>query len=226
MKKTIINGLVVLVVGVFVQQATQAQGTTYMSNLGQPSIGSEAVGSDSWLAAGFTTGNNARGYVLNSVQLAMTDASGNPSGFTAMIYSNGGAPEGVSPGSSLGTLVASADPATAGIYTYTPAANFTLSPITFYFIVLTAGTAVANGSYAWSVTGTPSNYNNRWGDEFFYQSSNGTSWGYNPNTYPQFAIIYPQFALNATPIPEPRMCGLSILSGLLFIWRHRKAKAV
>jgi hypothetical protein len=44
--------------------------------------GSPSVASDSWLAAEFGTGTDASGYVLNSVQLGMTDASGNPSGFT------------------------------------------------------------------------------------------------------------------------------------------------
>jgi hypothetical protein len=63
--------------------------TAYLSNLGQSSTGSLAVGSDSWLAASFGTGTNEGGYELNSIQLAMTDASGNPSGFTVMIYTNG-----------------------------------------------------------------------------------------------------------------------------------------
>src|ERR1039457_5454895 len=70
-------------------QNTQAQGTiTYLSNLGQASTGSRAVGSDLWLAESFLTGTNAGGYLLDSVQLGMTNASGNPSGFTLMLYSS------------------------------------------------------------------------------------------------------------------------------------------
>jgi hypothetical protein len=66
------------VAGLLAQQLALAQGTTtYLSNLGQASAGSLAVGSDSWLAAPFGTGFNAGGYVLDSAQLSLTDASGN-----------------------------------------------------------------------------------------------------------------------------------------------------
>src|ERR1022692_2933980 len=106
------------VVGLLAQQIAVAQGTTtYLSNLGQASAGSRAVGSDSWLAAAFMAGANAGGYVLNSVQLALTDASGNPTGFRVMIYNNGAEPSGVSPGTNLCTLNGSLDPVPAGVYT-------------------------------------------------------------------------------------------------------------
>jgi hypothetical protein len=84
----------------------------------------------------------------------MADASGNPSGFTVMLYSAIGN-LAVLPGSSLGTLSGSTDPATGGIYTYTAPSNLTLSSTTLYFIVLTAGTAVANGAYTWSESSYP-----------------------------------------------------------------------
>jgi hypothetical protein len=216
MKKIII----MFVVGLLAPQIVQAQGTTYLSNLGQLSIGSHAVASDSWLAADFFTGNNADGYVLNSVQLGMTDASGNPNGFTIMIYANSN-PDTILPGSSLGTLSGSTDPVTAGTYTYAPASNLTLSPNADYFIVLTAGTAVANGAYDWSRANTDTyNPSGSWrgGPGIFFTSSNGLNWN--------LSSPYAQYAINATPIPEPSICGLSVLSGLLFIWRHRKAKAV
>ena len=75
------------VVGLLTQRVTQAQGTlTYLSNLGQPSSGSDIVGSNSWLFTTFRVGTNPNGYVLNSIQLEMTDASGTPSGFTVMLY--------------------------------------------------------------------------------------------------------------------------------------------
>ena len=133
----------------------QAQGTIYISSLGVPSTGIASVGSDSWLAEGFGTGTNASGYVLNSVQLALGDAVGNPSGFTAKIYNvNPLIVVGAVPGSSLGILNGSLDPVAAGIYTYTPGSTLTLSPGTPYFIVLTAGTAVADGAHNWSFTRT------------------------------------------------------------------------
>jgi hypothetical protein len=87
----------------------------------------------------------------------MTDASGNPSNFTAMIYTAVGF-SGPNPGSSLGTLDGSLNPVGSGVYTYTDDSNITLSPYGIYFIVLTAGTAIANGAYDWSLT-IPNAYN-------------------------------------------------------------------
>src|ERR1041384_3547059 len=114
MKKLIISGLTVLAVALSVPQITQAQGTTYLSNLGGTPVNSAAVGSDSWLAASFYTGNNPGGYFLDSFQLRMNDASNSPSGFAVMLYTTG-----LFPRSSLGSLSGSPNPSTAGIYTYT-----------------------------------------------------------------------------------------------------------
>src|SRR5258708_32833518 len=87
MKTNIINGLVILLLWLLPPQTVRAQGTiTYLSNLGQASTGGSAVGSNSWLAAGFATGTNAFGYVMDSVQLAMTEALLNPRCFTALLY--------------------------------------------------------------------------------------------------------------------------------------------
>ena len=203
-------------------QISQAQGTmTYLSNLQQSSAGSLAVGSDSWVAADFRTGTNTGGYLLDSVQLAMTDASGNPSGFTVMLCS---ATVGVgnSPGTSLGTLEGSLNPTTAGIYTYTPASSLTLSPRTIYFIVLTAGTTLANGANEWGYTSTSSyNPSDGWWGGLAFGSNDGSSW-YAPG--PPF--YYPQYAIAATAVPEPGVLSLFVLSGLGFLWYRRKAKTV
>src|ERR1035437_6014767 len=84
-----ISIIVCLALAASVPQITQAQAsTTYLSNLDQPSSGSLPVGSNSWLAIEIITGGNRAGYSLDSIQLAMTDASGNPRGFTAMLCSN------------------------------------------------------------------------------------------------------------------------------------------
>src|SRR5665213_2368961 len=112
MKKHIINGVIIFAVGLLAPQIIQAQGTVYLSNLGQ-GIGSEiGVGSNSWLGASFQTGTNAGGYFLNSIQLEMGNAFGSPSGFTALFYA---ASANLNPGSMLGTLSGSSDPATSGI---------------------------------------------------------------------------------------------------------------
>ena len=167
MKKIIMSAILAFALAVLSPQIAQAQGPLYVSSLGLTSSGSSSVGSDSWLATDLWTGPNAGGYLLNSVQLALGDASGNPSGFTAMIYNvNPHIVTSAVPGSSLDTLNGSLDPVAAGIYTYSPASSLTLSPSTMYFIVLTAGTAVANGAYAWSHAGTYS-YNPRGGWETY-----------------------------------------------------------
>ena len=147
----------------------------------------------------------------------MLDASGNPNAFTVMLYNNGAYPFGVSPGSNLGTLDGSLNPATAGIYTYTPASSLTLSPGTVYFVVLTAGTAVSDGGYKWSLAGTSFyNPNGGWFSlASVWTSSNGSSW-------PRPTFGYLQYAINATPIPEPGVFGLLALLSLGFLW-HRWA---
>ncbi len=211
------NVIIMVSVILLTQQITQAQGTIYLSNLGQPSAGSLAAGNDSWEAIGFGTGDNAGGYVLNSVQLGMADASGNPSGFTVMIYANIVPRIGDEPGNSLGTLTGSLNPVTGGIYTYTPASSLTLSPNTPYFIVVTAGTAIANGAYEWSVASAFSyNPNDGWGSlGGVWTSSDGSSW-------PAPTVGYPLFAITATPVPEPGTFCLFGLGGLCFLWHRRR----
>ena len=194
---------------------------TYLSSLSQASTGTPSVGSNSWLAAQIFTGTNALGYSLDSIQLGMADASGNPSNFTVMLYSaiSGGA---TLPGSNLGTLNGSLNPTAAGIYTFTPASDLTLSPHTTYFIMLTAETTVANGAYSWSESTFPPNSSSDWGTgNGVLHSSNGTS-GWSPTPY----LGIGQFAINATATPEPGILGLFGLGGLAFLWQRWKAKAV
>jgi hypothetical protein len=227
MRRLIIIGAIALAVALLAPQIATAQGTTtFLSNLGQTPTGSNPVGSDSWLAAGFFTGNNAEGYVLNSIQLGMADDSGNPSGFTVMVYAQSSSPSAVLPGSSLGTLIGSTDPANSGTYTYTAPSDLSLSPNTPYFIVITAGTTVANGAFEWSFTSTFSYQPaDSWAASVTYSSINGSqsSWGRlgsNPN------YDYSLFALNATPAPEPGVIGLFALGGLLVGFQRWKTRAV
>jgi hypothetical protein len=223
MKKLISSSVIVFTVALLAPQIAPAQGTiTYLSNLGQPSTGSLAIGINSWLAAEFRTGNNASGYLINSIQLGLTDASGNPSNFTAMIYTEVGF-DGSNPGSSLGTLDGSLSPVSSGVYTYADDSNITLSPNAIYYIVLTAGTAVGNGAYEWSLTSSVSyNPNGGWG--WFqpynpFHSSDGLNWYGYLNTNPQFAI-------NATAIPEPSSEILLGLGGVFFGLVRWKAKSI
>jgi hypothetical protein len=214
MRKIIISGIIACVFGLLAPQIIQAQGTTtYLSNLGQPSAGSLAVGSNSWVAAGIYTGTNPGGYVLNSIQLGMTDAAGNPSGFTAMLYNplSGGPPSG--PGTRITALTGSSDPVIAGTYTYAAPSTLTLSQNTEYFIVLTAGTAVATGAYEWSLSGINS-YNPTAGWSNLggvWTSGNGSFLSWNSTS------SFPQFAVNSTAVPEPSILGLFLLSGFLLV---------
>jgi hypothetical protein len=225
MKKRIIGSVIIFVVGLFAPQIICAQGTiTFLSNLTQPSAGGVALGSNSWVAPLFYSGNNVGGYVLNSIQLAMTDASGNPGGFTVMLYSGADIFGAIRPASSLGTLTGQANPTTAGIYTYTAPSGLTLSSGTPYFIVLTAGTGVATGAYEWSLSGIDSyNPTGGWGvtgpDADVWESTGGSSWNSISGTNPQFAI-------NATATPEPGVIGLFALGGLLIASQRRKASLV
>jgi hypothetical protein len=214
--------LFVLVSWLMLPQMNRAQGTVYLSNLGQPATGNLMVGSNSWLAMSFLTGGNLGGYQLGSIELGMTNASGNPSGFTASIYSST-QPSEYFPSSSLGALNGPGNPSTSGLYTFTPASSLTLSSDTAYFLVLTCGTAVANGAYE-SNLGSP-NYspNGGWqapiglGGPDVYSSADGSHWTLGGGTF--------QFAITATAIPEPAVLSLFALGGLGCLWRYRKGNA-
>jgi hypothetical protein len=211
MKSLIISGIIILAVGLLAPQITKAQGTAYVSNLDEPSIGGSPVGSDSVNRGSFITGNNAGGYLLNSIQLAMTDATGSPNSFVVTLYVNTNPFTGSL--SSLGALNGSTDPETAGIYTYTSPSNLILSPDSDYVFKMTAGTAIASGAYEWSATSTSSsNASDGWLGSGIDEPSGGT------------IFINGQYAITAAPIPEPSILGLSSLGGLLFIWPRQKTK--
>jgi hypothetical protein len=222
MNKLIVSSIIALLVGLSASQLAQAQGTLYFSTLGLTSSGSAHVGSDSWLAADFDTGTNAGGYLLNSVQLALGDASGNPHSLTAMIYADSNIPVGDYLGHNMGTLSGSLDPVTAGIYTFSPVTSLTLLPRTEYFLVLTAGTAVTAGSYEWdySTTFNPSRAGGWGGGNWLLVSEDGV--------YESSLLRgqYAQFAVSATdlPVPEPSTIALLTLGGLIFVWHRQKPK--
>jgi hypothetical protein len=217
MKRITIGCIIGFAIAFFAPQLTQAQGTLYMSSLSGTATGNAAVGSDSWLADEFGTGPNSGGYMLDSIQVAMADASGNPNGIDVMIYTQANIQIAVLPGSSLGTLTGSANPATAGIYNYTSSSPISLSPMTVYFVVLTSSTTVASGAYNWTESAYPPSVNS-WGiGNGILESNNGTS-GWSSTPY----LGIPQFAIYATPAPEPGVVGLFALGGLLVGFQRRR----
>ena len=209
---------VVLGAKLLLAQVAQAQGTTYISNLGQTPVGSGAVGNDSWIAQQFFTGTNSAGYALNSVQLLMDAALGSASGFNASIYSS---PGNGAPGIELGNLSGS-DPAAGGVFSY-DASGLMLSPRTSYVIVLTATTPMAQGAYEWSAADSFGRDTVAPGDPWtipdaYYSSADGSSW-----TLHARGNIF-QFAIDGAAVPEPRFASLLALGGLWLLW-HRRATA-
>ena len=209
MRKIILT--LVPAIALLLPQIAPAQGTLYLSNLGQTPTGDMAVGSDAWIASTFTTGTNSGGYVLNSIQLLLDSASGSPSGLTVSIYNfNNG-----QSGSSLDALSGS-DPAAGGIFTYT-ATNLTLLPSAGYLIMLTSATPVTVGAYDWSLANNPAyNSSDRWNLlNAYYHSTDGSNWAVQRGNTPQFAV-------NATAVPEPATYALAGLSlAWLSFWRRR-----
>jgi hypothetical protein len=192
----------------------RGQGTLQVSNLGQAPTGSAPIASDSWIAQSISTGTSSAGYVLNSVQLLMDTPSGAPSGFSVSIYSSlGGQPQ-----NDLGTLTGT-DPSAGGVFTYS-ASDISLSPSTFYFVVLTADSTSAQGAYTWSAAANPSTGGiDLWIINNTYESSpDGANWtGHSRQDVFQMAIY-------ATPAPEPGVFGLVAVGGLIVGMRRRIAK--
>ena len=218
MKQTIISSLIGFALALLAPQIVQAQGTmAYLSSLDSTSAGSLAVGSNSWWGVYWGTGTNASGYTLDSIQLAMTDATGSPRNFTVMLFEGGEFITGLLMGTNIGTMDGSLSPTTAGLYTFTPASNITLLPRENYEIVLTAGTAVANGAYDWSNAGAYSyNESGGWFGSFSLASTDGINWN-------ELLHDYPQYAITVTDVPEPGVLSLFGWGGVAFLWHRRKS---
>lgn len=202
MRKTIRFAIFFLTAGLLAVQNGRAQGTLFVSNLGQTPTGGAAIGSDSWIAQSFVTGASSGSYTLNSIQLMMNPSSGDPNGFAVSIYAAlGGAPQ-----NQLGTLTGP-DPAAGGILTYT-ASDIALSGGAGYFVVVTAATPIAQGAYNWSAANGVTRNGDWIINDSYYASADGSSWsGHARGDVFQMAIF-------ATPAPEPDTLGLLALGGL------------
>lgn len=211
---------VVLGVELLLAPPAPAQGTIYVSSLGQTPVGTGEVGGDSWFAQPFFTGTNSAGYALNSVQLLMAAAQGSPNGFSVSVYSS---PGNGAPGVDLESL-SGADPAAGGVLSYS-ASGLMLSPMTSYCIVVTAATTIAQGAYQWSAADSFGRIITAPGDPWiipdgYYSSADGSSW-----TSQVRGNIF-QLAIDGAPVPEPGFSSLIALGGLWLLWRRGGTRAV
>ena len=142
--------LAAVAIHLFANPDVHAQGTIFLSNLGQPSSESLPVGSDSWYAEEFSAGTNSSVYALNAIQVVMGGASGNPNGFMVSLHTNATGGFGSVPGGSVGQLIGPSAPEANGVYTYTAVSPIMIERNVSYYIVVTAGTPVTTGAYPWS----------------------------------------------------------------------------
>ncbi len=201
------------ILGVFAPRNASAQGTLFLSNLGETSFNGIVAASDQWLAMQFTTGTTPAGYNLDSVGFLSGGTLGSPSGFSLSIYTDNSG----KPGSSLAALSGSANPsALSSIYSYT-ASGVTLSSLTPYWVVAKAATPKATGGYAWAITSSTNYFSDDgWSTVTLSAGSAdaGSSWVPTGGIY--------QFSVEATAVPEPQTFALLGLGLSAFLLRRRK----
>ena len=182
---------------------------TYLSNLAEPRPGGSRIGSNETIAQSFVTGGASGSFTLNSIQISALRI-GTPIGnFSLSLYSNNG---GI-PGSLIGPL-SGPNPSAEMTYTYT-ASGISLAPQTTYWVAATGTAPIgsANGDYIWNYSSTL-NYSaigdwsiNSTGNDFALSATGGQSWT------PFSGRIY-QFAVNASPVPEPGTWALMLCGGI------------
>ena len=171
---------------------------------------------EEWIGQSFTVGGSSA--TLSSVVLSMdTDNTVIPSGnFFVSLYDATGA--GSNPGADLLTLSGSANPATAGNYTYT--GSYLLAADTTYYIV--AGVSSGTGAYEWAAHDSLDN------GTIGYSTYLGAGW--NLDNTPVGAVYTDstfnmQVNADITPAPEPSELGLvscGALAGLVCIVERRR----
>jgi hypothetical protein len=208
--------IMLITAGLLVSPIVQAQETTYLSNLGQSPTGSQPIGSDLSVAFDFTTGRNAfganfSGYDLDSIQLAMGNATGDPGNFSVTLYAVTGQP-GVPPvpPSFICSLAGPADPATAGVYNYLAPQYLFLPTSSTYCVLLTDSTPIADGAFALSESAARG--------MMFEWTSHEALFNVDFNNSQLFDFAdpvgtNPQFAINATVVPEPFPATLLAFGG-------------
>lgn len=181
---------------------SRSQGTIYLSNLGEAGAGFSVGGG----SQSFVTGSVTNGYALSSVTLLMGAMLDNASNFTVSIFNDNAG----SPGNLLGLLDGNSDPRTSGEYGYTNP-GLILASSTTYWIVATCDSSSPNppimppGGYTWQETLSQN-----------ILTGGGWSAGIGNTGFIGAAF---QFAVNATPVPEPSTCALLGVAAFLFLRR-------
>ena len=203
------SALVLLLSGTWLHAAV------IFDSLGSTVNGSVGAGSGVWWGQSFVV--DANNHTLTSVVLDISGMYGGAGGnFFVSIYNATGVSS--TPGSSLATLIGSADPSSAGNYTYTPAGTLNLAANTTYYVV--AGVSSGSVTYIWNgSSSSPATGSTIGSSDSFDQ---GATW-FVPDTSLTLAM-----QVNA--VPEPVNMALGIFGVLLGggqsfrWWNARRAK--
>jgi len=188
---------------------THGQGTVYLSGLDLATAGVVAIGSEARVETAFTAGTNAAGYLLNSVQISIGGITGSPAGLKVMLLN-------YVTRQPLLTLTGS-DPTGDGVFMY-EASGFVLLPRKSYWLALTSTTPLATGAFLWNYTTATPSVREGWEGDGMAIVSPGP-----PPTTIRYAERAPQFAVRATPIPEPSSVALFLVGGLVLAVRRAVA---
>ena len=200
-----------------------ARAEVVLSNLTVTDTDANDVSTSPWIAQSFLTNNQS--WTLTSATLFFNEAYDTSGNLFVDVYSNATDV----PGSSLGGLSGSDNPASEGQYTYT-STGISLDPSTTYWLV--AGVSSGDGAYGWfydnsgSITST-----GVWSipptSTFAGTSDSGSSW----DSYPGLPLLFSieATATSPSPVPEidPNSLGsvLALVLGSLGLLERRRLKA-
>jgi hypothetical protein len=186
-----------------------------VSNLDQPAgVGGTPIALGFfWFGTAFVTDASASSFTLDSVTLKLGDASNVSGNFFAAIYSSVAS----LPATQLELLSGTANPATAGNYTFT-STGLNLSSNTTYWVIL--GVSSGAGAYSWIMPSTDT-YTGPWTIPTMATHAHSENQGGSWATGDGFAR---QFSVSAVAVPEPSSCVLLGAGvGILLLLRSRRS---
>ena len=200
-----------------------ARAEVVLSNLTVTDTNSNDVSTSPWIAQSFVTNNQA--WTLSNATLFFVEAYNTSGNLFVHLYSNA---TNV-PGSSLGTLSGSDNPASAGQYTYT-STGISLDPSTTYWLV--AGVSSGDGAYGWFYDNTGSIASTGvWSipstNTFAGTGDGGSNWESYPGLPLLLSIEATATGPSAVPEIDPNSLGsvLALVMGSLGLLERRRLKA-